>query len=105
MGQIMGGHYGGAPAPVFLEFLRQLPRDADQSIGCDPGEQGEGALQAVRAFEKDTGFIGIQGGGKDALPLATFHREESAKIKRIGRKPTANQGSQHGAGAGEDLYR
>ena len=94
---------GGGAAAEFLEFLGEFAGDADELIRGDAGEEFEGAVDAVGAFEEDGGFGAGDGGGEGTFALAAFDWEEAAEHEGVGGEAAADEGGEDGAGAGDDL--
>ncbi len=95
----------GGAAAVFLELLRQFPGDTDAALRGEAGQEFQGAIDPVRAFEKDGRFLPLQRLRERALPLPALHREEAAKEKRVRREATADERRDHRAGTWQDLHR
>ena len=94
---------GGGAAAEFLEFFGEFAGDADELIRGDAGEEFEGAVDAVGAFEEDGGFGAGDGGGEGTFALAAFDWEEAAEHEGVGGEAAADECGEDGAGAGDDL--
>ncbi len=103
VGEVVGGEGAGGAAAVFFEFFGEFAGDADEAVWGDAVEEGEGGVEAVGGFEEDAGFVGVEGGGEDALALAAFDGEEAAEVEGVGGEAAADEGGEDGAGAGEDF--
>ncbi len=94
---------GGGAAAEFLEFLGEFAGDADEVVWGEAGEEFEGAVDAVGAFEEDGGFGTGDGGEEGAFALTAFDGEEAAEHEGVGREAAADEGGEDGAGTGDDL--
>ena len=78
---------GGGAAAEFLEFLGEFAGDADEVVWGEAGEEFEGAVDAVRAFEEDGGFGAGDGGEEGAFALTALTGRKPPNMKASAGKP------------------
>jgi hypothetical protein len=102
MGLIVGKDLGGGASAEFFEGFCEFAGDADQAVGADFDEGGQGFFEAVGRFEEDGGFGAGGGFGEFAGAASAFNREKAAEEKAVAGKPGTDQRDGDGGGSGQD---
>ena len=95
---------GWSSAAIFFESLGQLPGYTDICFGSYLSENLQRLHQAIRRLKVDARFRTQDSAFELSATAAAFHRNESAKVKGVGRKARAHQRRDNRTWSGEDIH-
>lgn len=89
-------------ATIFLELLRQLPRDTNIGLGSDFGKNVERFQKAMRGLEVYTGLGPRYGSLQFRAAATALYGNEPAKVKGVGGKSRTDECCENGAWPGQN---